>query len=78
MYAADGVFDIQSHHMKLVKHPANIGVIVDTEHHLVFAGTHDLGHLFVLLEAENNAIFFGFLIRWIEVGSDFSAEGMLL
>ena len=61
------VLDIQSHHVKTVKHPPNVRMIVDGQHHFSLAGTHDFGHLFVLFKAELDAITLGLPVRRVQV-----------
>lgn len=52
------VFDAEVVHGQAVEHAADVGVVVDADHHLAFAGSHGFCHLLVLLEAERNAVSF--------------------
>ena len=67
MSIGHAVFNTQIMHHQAVKSSADIGVVVDADHHLPFSLAHCLGHLLVLLPFERYAVAFGLLIRRIEV-----------
>ncbi len=53
--------------MKALEHPTDVWVIVNADHHLAFATAHELGHPFVVLEWEVNAIAGGLPVRRVHV-----------
>lgn len=58
---------IQRLEVKAVKHPPDVRVIVDADHHLAFAATHEVGHPRVVFKREVNAITGGLPIRRVHV-----------
>ncbi|MNP41674.1 hypothetical protein D3C76_1353900 [compost metagenome] len=53
--------------MEPVEGTPNVRVIVDTNHYLALATAHEIGHAFVLLEREVDAVAGGLPVRRIHV-----------
>lgn len=62
-----GVPDV--HHLKVkpLKHPPDIRVIVDADHHLAFAAARKVGHALIVLERTFHAIAGGMPVRRVQV-----------
>ena len=53
--------------MKPRKHPPNIRMVVDADHHLAFAASHKISHALIVFKREVHAVASGLPVRWIHV-----------
>ena len=65
------VADVQRLIVKAVKHPPDIWVVVDADHHRPFAAAHEVGHPLAVLERKVHAITSGLPVRRVR-----AMEGM--
>ena len=50
--------------MKPFKHPPNVRMVVDADHHLAFAAPHKVSHALVVFKREVHAVASGLPVRW--------------
>ena len=53
--------------MKPRKHPPNVRVVVDADHHLAFAAPHKVSHALVVFKREVDAVASSLLVRRVHV-----------
>ena len=61
------VADVQGFEVEAFKHAADVWMVVDADHHLALAATHEVGHPLVVLERKVHAVAGGLPVRRVHV-----------
>ncbi|MCY1464285.1 hypothetical protein D9M71_822870 [compost metagenome] len=67
------IANVQRLKVKAIKHPSDVWMVVDANHHLALAATHEIGHPLVVLERKIHPIASGLPIRRVHVVKGMSA-----